>query len=330
MCTTCGNTACGPSQYRAGSCSGTSNGYQCTACGTQCPHNQQRVAGSTCTSVTKKCECECKPGFIGGTCECATDPKHCNNLGAVLNDGSCKCQSGMTGQHCQCVSDSSSGTCLERANVADAYSGDKCDEGTTTACNGRTLSTEHNDTWCHPCADKQAAGDACQCRRATTCFGNGWPSFDGSCTCDTGFAAASNCKLCLDGVTETSSNPCGRCENKHAPFSYPLCNIDACTVNTKNGQDPSNSTACICNVGWYDTRCECYKGLNADESAPCKSCAADKTGPKCRNYGGTCAFLKAATTTTTATVTSTITTTTTTSTVTTSSSPPSHRRPCSQ
>ena len=275
--------------------------------------------------------CTCKPGYTGSACQYATDPKHCNNLGSVLSDGICDCQSGVTGQYCQCVSPNpSSGTCLECATVAGPYSPDTCTQMPSTVCNGRSLSAApESDTWCRPCADQQAAGNVCQYARATTCSGNGSPKFDGSCTCDaefagnacqyarattcsgngsptfngvctcdTGYSATSNCKLCLDRFTGTSANKCDRCQNKYAQFSYPLCNVDACISLNTQAQD-ATSKACVCNVGWYGARCECYKGIGVTdaESAPCTFCAVVTSGPEYRLQNlGTCTVLTTSTT----------------------------------
>ena len=130
-CAACSFVTCPRDQYRTGSCSGFSNGYECkdqpkcsanqflksasekskgmcTACtnSTQCPFpdRQQRTAiclapplgttdGYTCDS--------CKPGFTGSTCEFSRDVA-CHNHGSPLTTGSCSCDTGFdTGSLCK-------------------------------------------------------------------------------------------------------------------------------------------------------------------------------------------------------------------------------------
>eukprot|EP01063_Lacrimia_lanifica_P024273 TRINITY_DN3220_c0_g7_i1.p1 TRINITY_DN3220_c0_g7~~TRINITY_DN3220_c0_g7_i1.p1 ORF type:complete len:2491 (+),score=389.07 TRINITY_DN3220_c0_g7_i1:59-7531(+) len=209
--------------------------------------------------VGLKCECECKLGFDGASCDrCAagaTGYPSCTacSLAADCSGNAAAVNTNARGTACEC-------TCLE------GFSGSKCDE----------------------CAEGYVDYPNCrQCSSETHCNGNAWSSTDdgsrGQCLCN-----------CADGF---EGGRCDRCGSGFIGFpdcvkcSLPVdCNSHAYSVTS---DATGNTCVCDCKVGFDDLNCDrcaagyitypqCYECTNHFHcSANARSVTSDPGNNKC-------------------------------------------------
>eukprot|EP01063_Lacrimia_lanifica_P018464 TRINITY_DN2536_c0_g1_i2.p1 TRINITY_DN2536_c0_g1~~TRINITY_DN2536_c0_g1_i2.p1 ORF type:complete len:2247 (+),score=148.96 TRINITY_DN2536_c0_g1_i2:33-6773(+) len=179
------------------------------------------------TVVGRSCECTCKPGFAGASCErCAAGSTGYPSCAACSIAADCS-------GNAASVSANSLGTACE-CTCSEGFAGAKCDECAEGFVN-------------YPNCDK--------CSATRSCNGHAWSVTDdgarASCVCD-----------CKDGF---EGNTCDRCAGGHTGYpdcqrcSLPVdCNSHAYSVTS----DPINDVCvCDCKVGFDDLNCDrCAQG----------------------------------------------------------------------
>lgn len=256
-----------------------------TAATCNCPYTNTVTCDGKCNAAnTASCDCgkcNCKPGFTGVDCSCASGvsscPGACSGRG-TCSCGVCQCLPGFTGTSCECL--------------------DSCPVYNDVQCNGQ------GSCVCGQCVCNAAyTGTACQCPKSVTaasyncpsainglnCTGHGTcnPASDFVCTptcsCDSGYSGAdcscsSICKdsadritLCGAGCNDASvGNQCGTCEcgvckcaPGYDPASNCTCKLGDCPRDLRGSQCGGSDQgtcecgACTCKDGWSGPACNC-------------------------------------------------------------------------
>ena len=237
-------------------CDKCANGHidypTCTEC-TDAVHCNSNSVGVTHNSDKTLCDCTCKAGFSGATCdECAigyigypsctqcTVTDHCNGRAAAVFSST---------DRTTCVCD----TC------DDQWTGAMCE-----LCDAKL-----NQTTCASCADAHITYPTCtECTDPIHCSGNSnsvthnTAKTECVCTCKTGFTGAT-CDKCAVGF---SNYPvCEECT------SATHCHNHAAGVVTSN----MDNTACVCDQcidQWTGAACENCPSIYS-LTADCKECA---------------------------------------------------------
>lgn len=237
---------------------------QTAACPGSCPVNSGSLPGSTVLT-----NCTCILGFAGprgGPCHCICNAaaQTCSSNCATCGTGTqtCTCYSscvdpaspaaGCSKNYSQVGSTSCPNAlqnyeCQQKQTVAgqvctsckpNFYSGD-CSRTCPNCNSGVCRSGISGDGSCN-CTARGTTGQFCQFSDAVTCNGHGKANYDGSCTCNTGFAQPN----------------CGTCQTDYA--NYPKCVF--CPPYLCNGHgsctDYGNCTCAATYDGAFCNRCE--------------------------------------------------------------------------
>ena len=241
-------------QFAVGQCLGPCNVTQDTLYyGTQCQYKCDRnMPHGTCTAEGPVCDDNYSGPKCDVTCETpCQDGKTCVN-------GKCECKAGYYGQDCSLTCGqppcNNRGTCTH--GVCDCramFKGDQCQttcRGDVTPCNGHGTCQEDGSCVCN---EGWGARSDCSCNDDTTCHGKGTCTPDG-CDCQHGYIL--DCDACDTNFADVDGTcvECVGCQNG-------MCkNVDGvATCVCKDNFSGANCTECADNYypdGTCDTLCD--------------------------------------------------------------------------
>ncbi|WAR16470.1 PTPRE-like protein, partial [Mya arenaria] len=200
--------------------------YTCNRmCNDNCMHN-------SCDYWNGHCDRGCMNGYRGDYCNAAC-PIHCLNGTCDQNSGTCEygCKNGYYGLECvnRCINvDSKCTVCTSSQNTFSSCT--RCTKGSYPGSSGK----------CVPCEPNCSGG----CNSST---GVCYACVDGYLGLFCNFPCASNCKSCLDDISE-----CNECEEG---FWDNLC-LNNCSTNCKHGND----SMFRCNITYGKCKHGCVSG----------------------------------------------------------------------
>ncbi|KIY68785.1 hypothetical protein CYLTODRAFT_489508 [Cylindrobasidium torrendii FP15055 ss-10] len=192
----------------------------------------------------------------------------CAGNGVCTSEGKCTCQAGFTGASCEQCEDGFFGPTCQKcpADCSD------CDDGITGTGRCLTLDIKNDPKTCNCLNGECGSGGSCTCNSGWTAASNG----TACAKCDAGFflTSSNDCKICAVGCTACADGT-GTCTTCKSGFTQDANDKTKCvaqsTKTTSGTTCPDGSFANGGSCEQCDPACETCGGLTSNDCIKCAS-----------------------------------------------------------